>query len=62
MLKALWFWGHQDRAGKDLELPTSGFLDLTASFWSSVLSQPFLGQRDFGIQCLYYKVLRLGGR
>lgn len=53
MFKALWFCACQG----DLELPTSGFLGLTVPFWSSVLSQPLLGQGDFGIQCLCYKVL-----
>lgn len=63
MLKALWFCGHQDGAGgEDLVLPMSGFLGLTAPFWSLVLFWLFLGQRDFGFNCLSYAVLRLGGR
>lgn len=62
MLKALWFCGHQARpGGDDLELPSSGLLGLTALICSSVLSQCFVGQRDFGIHCLCDKVLGLGG-
>lgn len=61
MFKALWFCGCQDGA-EDLELPISGFLGLTSPSWSSFLSQPLTGQRDFGTQCLRYKVLGLGSR
>lgn len=61
MLKALWFCGCQDGA-EDLEPTTPGFLGLTPPSCSSVLSQPLPGQGDFGIQCLCYRVLGLGGR
>lgn len=62
MLKALWLCGCQDGAGEDLEPPTSCFMGLSAPSWSSILSQPLLRQGDFGIQCLCYKILGLGGR